>query len=1025
MRATKYLILPFVCAIILCVCSISYFTYQGGKEIIIRTTEKHYHFVLLEVARNIDQRVKKVLEAALIASHSSTVKGSLEKGLTPAEMEQRRVAVRASLATINRINTESTSLALLNTQGEIVVDSEGILTALLPAIGMGPRSGGGSVPTEAADSPVEAADLPAEAADSPVDKLREGKPYVGVQTHPVTKSVIIYGLAPVFTSGSYAGAVFFSMNMDTFGEVWGLPLESLPEVRMTLLDAQKNVIICSDDYFSAGMNYLQKYDTDTLFNSMGELVTLRANGLRVGMRWSVPVFNGSITIGVEKDVLFAPAMALLRKIFLIATLAGVLAILCTVLIFVSTRRRLRKNDDTLTQMLDAAGIATWEWDSKKSVMRVNRFFGRMLGYDEEQTEYSQAWCAVHMHPADRQKYINGSMDSAEHNAHSQECRFKNARGEWQWLRLFGAISLDTKSGNIVSGKGIFVDIHARKEVEAARELQQQRLEVLVDERTAALRESNSTILRERALLDSVLNSIPDLIYYKDTAGRYVGCNEACARLFGFAVEDIIGKTDGELRVFNQTTLQGVEERDKQAYAIIGPYWYEQLVEFSDGRAIIYETVKKVFYNEYGTVQGLVGISRNTTERKKAEEELMQARQDASAANQAKSDFLANMSHEIRTPLNGIVGLNYLAMQEEPSPKVLDYLKKIATSAQNLSLIINDILDFSKIEAGKLELDYSAFSLHDIVQSVFDLLQPMADKKGISLLVEYQGLLPPAVLGDSLRLSQVFVNLLSNAIKFTHEGSVSLLCTVQKQTEKRISLAIRVQDTGIGMSEEQLSRLFTAFTQADASTTRQYGGTGLGLTICKSIVGLMGGNIRVSSVPNEGSCFSFTLDFDIATSTDSVPLDAEGANVPSVAEGAGPAAAVAGEAGRALQGTRVLLAEDNDINQIIAQELLQAIGCTVDIASDGQEAVTKALNASYDIILMDIQMPVMDGFSATRELRKHAGLNSIPIIAMTAHAMMGDREKSLAVGMQDHITKPIDPTILEQMVYRWVKGQAQG
>lgn len=998
MRTTKYLVLPFVCVAVLCAWCISYFSYQSGKNIVLQTTEQYFRFVLLEVADNIKQRVTKIVDSAEIAARSSSIEAALSLGGSRQEKAQRHAAARMRLDTINAITEEGSSLALLNAEGRVVIDATGILSALLP-------------------------DISAEAKpESPLRMVRGGKPYVGVQMHPASKSVIIYALAPVVVNDMYVGAVFTSMNMEGFLHVWALALEKLPDVRLTLLDYQNNVIIGSDSYVNAGMNSLQKYEKDTLLSTLCELATLKSDGMRLGMRWLVPEYNWFLTIGVEKAMLLAPAKNLLHTTIVISIIVSLLTIFAIITVFKTMQNRLRKSDDTLAQMIDAAGVATWEWDAEQQKMRVNRFFNRIFGYDEERASYSQEWCLENMHPDDLQKDGDKTLECVLQYAQNTECRLKDARGQWHWVRSIGSVSVHPQTGKVLGGKGIFVDIQARKEADAARERQQQCLEVLVSERTAALQESNSIILRERALLDSVLNSIPDLIYYKDTTGRYVGCNVACACLFGVAIKDIIGKKDTELNVFCPKTLQEVEQRDAQAYLSLGSYCYEQVVEFNDGRAFFYETVKRVFYNECRGIQGIVCISRNIGERKKAEAELVRARQDASAASQAKSEFLANMSHEIRTPLNGIVGLNYLAMQEDPPPKVLAYLKKIASSAQNLSLIINDILDFSKIEAGKLELDFSAFAMGEIVQSTFDMLQPLADKKGIELRVEQLDTVPSVLMGDPLRLSQIFLNLLSNAVKFTHEGGVFLIFEEQTCTEKRISLKIRVQDTGIGMTAEQISRLFLAFTQADTSTTRKYGGTGLGLTICKSLIDLMGGSISVSSVLGEGSCFSFTLDLGLAASCDSVRLGVDISASPAalVPTPSMEAEQSAGVAQHDLQDIHVLLVEDNDINQIIAQELLQCMGCKVDVAGDGQEAVYKVLHTNYDLVLMDIQMPIMDGFSATREIRNHSRLQDMPIIAMTAHAMMSDREKSLAAGMQDHVTKPIDPATLEHTVRRWVK-----
>ena len=384
--------------------------------------------------------------------------------------------------------------------------------------------------------------------------------------------------------------------------------------------------------------------------------------------------------------------------------------------------------------------------------------------------------------------------------------------------------------------------------------------------------------------------------------------------------------------------------------------------------------------------------RDMRAQKKVEEALRVAKDQAEVATHAKSEFLARMSHEIRTPMNGVLGLTHLALEKSPQPEQEEFLRKIQSSAKILLGVINDILDFSKIESGNMSLDTIPFSLHTLLRTVTDLFQSQAEAKGLEFVVEEDPDLPEILLGDSLRLSQVLFNLAGNALKFTEHGNVTLAVTVTRATVGAVGLRFTVADTGIGMSPEQIARLFRPFMQADISTTRKYGGTGLGLAISKLLVEMMGGELRVESTPGKGSTFSFILTL-------------------GVAEGIAEAPAVGASAGESerLKGLRVLLAEDNEINQEIAVALLENLGVEVLVANNGQEALDILKTTEVDGVLMDIQMPVMDGLTAAEQIRQdpRGSVRSLPIIAMTAHAMQEDREKSLAVGMNDHITKPID------------------
>jgi PAS domain S-box-containing protein len=399
-------------------------------------------------------------------------------------------------------------------------------------------------------------------------------------------------------------------------------------------------------------------------------------------------------------------------------------------------------------------------------------------------------------------------------------------------------------------------------------------------------------------------------------------------------------------------------------------------------------------DETGSVTGTFGVFRDITERKEMEQAMEGAKTAADAANQAKSAFLANMSHEIRTPLNAVLGFLHLLRETTLTLQQQDFLDKASLSAKDLLGIINDILDFSKIEAGRVKVEQLPFALKELVDNLEATLSGKAAEKGLALVVDLEPGLPAALQGDALRLGQILRNLGSNALKFTAEGEVRIAVRGQTLAEGGMRVDFQVSDTGIGMTAEEMSGLFQPFAQADDSTTRRFGGTGLGLAISRRLAELMGGAITVTSRAGAGSVFTLTVPLQVPES------------LPETAQPLRPVTS-----GRILEGASVLLVEDNPLNRQLATVVLQRAGAVVTLAMDGAQAVERVRTGEYDVVIMDLQMPVMSGYEATRQIRRIPRAEPLLIIALTADAVVEVRERVLAAGMDACLTKPIEPALL--------------
>ncbi|MCW3070277.1 MAG: Signal transduction histidine kinase [Bacteroidetes bacterium] len=503
----------------------------------------------------------------------------------------------------------------------------------------------------------------------------------------------------------------------------------------------------------------------------------------------------------------------------------------------------------------------------------------------------------------------------------------------------------------------------------------------------------------------------------DKDGRIKWINEGFTRLTGYTLEEV-KDTHGEvLRKGSDTGLSQQADFYQSVITEKKPVIYESKNFAKDGREYFVITTLTPVLNKDGSVERILAIESDITLRKKIEEELirankvaeqslkeandaveelMQARKELEELMKVKEQFLANMSHEIRTPMNAIIGFTSLLLKTELNTEQKQYINAVKTSGENLLVIINDILDFSKIQSGKFAFEQIEFRLSQVFSTFTEMMLPKSTEKNIQLLTKIDKRIPDHLIGDPTRLNQIFLNLVGNAIKFTEMGEVKVTVDLLKESEDEVELEFKVMDSGIGIPENKLATVFEGFTQASNETTRKYGGTGLGLTIVKQMVEMQGGSITVESKVGEGSVFTFSIRFKKNLNPDTGRKKMVEAPEPEFT-----------------QELHILLVEDNSLNQILAKKVLTDWHWKVDVADNGLIAVEKIRNNNYDVVLMDIQMPEMDGYEATRRVRKtfEEPRCHVPIIAMTAHALTGEAEKCLNVGMDDYISKPFDKKML--------------
>ena len=633
---------------------------------------------------------------------------------------------------------------------------------------------------------------------------------------------------------------------------------------------------------------------------------------------------------------------------------------------------LRQSEEKYRSLIANIPDVAWTVDAGFQFVFISPNIERVSGFGLEEVYQQGAGLFLScVHPEDVAKMRNAFQALfAEGKPYDVECRVHRKNGEWIWVHD-RALSTYEKDG-VRYADGLLSDITARKRAEET------------------LRKAEE---QYRNLFEGISDAVFVIAVATDlSSSRFLQVNHVACERLGYSHEEFLALSPRDID--DPGALQQVVP-DLGRILTENHLLFETVHVAKDGRRIPTEINARLI--EFEGRPAALGIARDITERKQAAAELQRAKDAAEAANRAKSEFLANMSHEIRTPMNGILGMAELALGTELTPEQRDYLEMVKASADSLLAIINDILDFSKIEAGKLEFESVEFPLRTTLDYAMKALAVRAREKGLELGFAVQGSVPEILIGDPGRLRQVLINLTSNAIKFTERGAVTVSVEHRSSGPDAVWLHFAVTDTGIGIAPEKQSHIFESFAQADGTMARRYGGTGLGLSISQKLVARMGGLIQVESAPGKGSTFHFDARFGIGR-----PFQAPARDLPALI-------ATPGAAG----GLHVLLAEDNAVNQLLAVRLLEKRGHAVTVAANGHEVLQKFRTQRFDLILMDVQMPGLDGFETTAAIRRiEAGSGChTPIIAMTAHALKGDRERCLAASMDGYVPKPIHPETL--------------
>lgn len=859
--------------------------------------------------------------------------------------------------------------------------------------------------------------------DAPWDDARHKTlPAYGSSVRYLLGEPQFYAAVPVVLENIQLGSCVVTLNMSLLNRQLAKRFTNSPGLSFALLNDMGSILLSNSPHLPPGQIYPADPQRQAMLKKPDELRQLDDDA-NLGMSRHLPAYKLTLVISEKRDILMAPLRALRNDLLIYSALAllgsvGVLSWYCYLII-----SRSEEYQDLYTKTVELANLPTWEWDRAEALYRLNGYFSAILGMGSTGLILNPSEMLGMVHPDDQKLLRMGQLQHPSQTTERvrQEIRLRHHDGHWHWLELQGTVLAKAKNTPPIHASGLAMDIHSQKLKSAFAYEYRSRLEAEVNSRTKEIQENEAALHTECTYLRAALNNIPNVICLRDMEKGLVCANTAFLKFFNITLEEALHKKTYDPIFTSGLSAEALRVANREDDTVLGTgqtLHVEQGLELANGHTQHFLTTKSVLVDEDGNRIGMLCNAADITMRKFMEKALEKAREESEAAHLAKNEFLASMSHEIRTPLNGILGLTRLAQRFDLPDELRHYLSSMELSGRNLLILANNLLDYSKIESGQLVLENTPFGLREALNDVVETFHSRTVLADIGLKFSASPTVPLWINGDPTIFRQVLNSLLAYAVACTVNGEVHVRLwtpeddeplppgvSVQNRPEPgRTRLLLSVQDHGPGFNPEQYARLLLPFPQAVGAALHRYGGTGFGLVIARVLVEAMDGQLHMESTPGEGTRFTVEVRVLEVAAPEIPPPDT---TTPSDEE--------------ILRGKRVLLVDDDEIIRILLTEMLNNLGCTASVAKDGDTAVAMALSHDYDVLLMDLQMPRLDGYTATRMLRE-AGCN-LPIIAITASALRKDHDKTRAAGMQAHINKPIEIADLRKALLACLRQNA--